>query len=338
MYKITASKGDVLVFTSIGLSAEEVIISSASIVTVGTENVIDVQLKELPSIFDYSLEELMELEVKTVSKMKESVSESPASTYVITEQMIKARGYHHLEEILHDLPGFDFDKSYGVNYSTIFMRGYRSENSDRFLLMFDGIPENDIWKQTTWISRQYPVSEIKQIEVVYGPASALYGTNAFSGIINVITKKGADVGKLNLTATGGSWGRKNIEISAGHQISKKVSFNITAKYFAANDLHQWDYFDGIGKDPNISNFSQSYINEIGENKAYYLIEGKKVEVALDDALPYDNYAVHANLQIGQFTFTALNWTKNELEGYFYIPFKRRDNFQTSICRGFSRAR
>ena len=258
-YKITAFEGAILVITSIGLTQEEIIVGKLTIEVVGTNNIINAKLEDISSIFDLSLEELMQLEVRTASKVKQSISETPASTYVITEQMIRDRGYHHLEEILHDLPGFDFNKSFGVNYSTIFMRGYRSENSDRFLLMFDGIPENDIWKQTTWISRQYPVSEIEQIEVVYGPASALYGTNAFTGIINVITKKGKDVGNFNITTTASSWGRKNIEFSTGQQVLPGVSYNVTAKYFGANDLHQWDYFDNIGKNES-PNFSQSYLN------------------------------------------------------------------------------
>lgn len=324
-YKISTNQGATLVVTSIELTAEEVVVGKLSIKVVGSSNIIDFQLESLSAIFDLSLEELMNLEVRTASKVKQSIDESPASTYVVTEQMIKDRGYHHLEEILHDLPGFDFDKSFGVNYSTTFMRGYRSENSDRFLLMFDGIPENDIWKQTTWMSRQYPVSQIKQIEVVYGPASALYGTNAFSGIINVITKKGSEVGAIDVVTTAGSYGRKNLEVSSGSQISKLVSFNITGKYFAADNLHQWDYFDGIGKDPNVNNFSQSYRNAMGTD-AYYMIEGEKVQVPLDDPLPYDNYALHANLMVGDFTFTALNWTKKEAEGYFYSPFKRRGQY------------
>ena len=174
-YKIEVGRNATLVFSFEGFEIQEINIEP-------TDIIIDVTLQLIPNIFDLSLEELMDLQVQTASKVKQNLNETPAATYVVTEYMIKAHGYHNLEEILHDLPGFDFNKSYGINYSTIFMRGYRSDNSDRFLLMFDGIPENDIWKQTTWISRQYPVSDIKQIEVVYGPASALYGTNAFSGI------------------------------------------------------------------------------------------------------------------------------------------------------------
>ncbi|MBI9066336.1 MAG: TonB-dependent receptor [Salinivirgaceae bacterium] len=277
---------------------------------------------------ELSLEELMNIRITTASKTSQSLSEAPATMVVITDQMIKDRGYHHLEEILHDLPGFDFNKNYGVNYSTIFMRGYRSDNSDRFILMFDGILENDIWKQTTWISRQYPVSQIKQIEVLYGPASALYGTNAFSGIINVISKKGDEVGDVNLVTTAGSYGRKNIEFATGKDVNENISYNVTAKYFSQDDLHQWDEFDAIdGRD---ANFSQSYLDirnnaadyEFDKNKMQFMLDGKLTETAFNENLPAENYGLHANVKFGNLTFTALNWTKREMEAYFYNPFKR----------------
>ena len=317
-YRISAKEGDILYVTHVGSATSEVLVSIQSIIVIGDSNIIDITLTGEDTIFEMSLEELMHLQVETASKKSQSLSEAPASVIVITESMIKNRGYHHLEEILHDIPGFDFNKNYGVNYSTIFMRGYRSENSDRFLLLFDGISENDIWKQTTWISRQYPVSQIKQIEILYGPASALYGTNAFSGIINVITKKGGDVGDLNFTITEGSWGRKNIEFSTGKTM-KNFSYNITGKYFSQNDLHQWDEHDAITGDPK--NFSQSYLNSIGQNMTYW-VDGELVQEDFNQNIPSEDYAIHANIKMGDLMFTAINWHKNEKEAYFYNPFKR----------------
>jgi len=308
-YSIEVEKGSVILFSHKQMVSKEV---------TANESKIDVVMASADDFFDLSLEELMELEVTTASKTKQSLAESPASVIVITAQNIRDRGYHHLEEILHDLPGFDFNKNYGNNYSTTFMRGYRSENSDRFILMFDGILENDIWKQTTWMSRQYPVTQIKQIEILYGPASALYGTNAFSGIINVITKKGDEVGLVNATTTGGSWGRKNVEVSSG-MTKGKFYYNVTGKYMAQDDLHQWDDFDAISGDS--SNFSQTYLDVIG-NRLLYNVDGKVIEEEFQTSIPSVNYGIHANLGFAGFTLTALNWTKKESEAYFYNPFKR----------------
>ncbi|HJW34486.1 MAG TPA: TonB-dependent receptor [Holophagaceae bacterium] len=113
-------------------------------------------------------------------------AEAPAKVVILTAQGIRQRGYLDLEEALHDLAGFDFNKVMGVEWSTVFMRGFRSANSDRFLLIWDGVVQNDVWKQNANLSRQYPLGNVKRIEILYGPASLLYGPNAFNGIINVI--------------------------------------------------------------------------------------------------------------------------------------------------------
>ncbi|MCP4147342.1 MAG: TonB-dependent receptor, partial [bacterium] len=276
--------------------------------------------ENVTDIIDVDLGDLLNVEVTTASKTAQSLAKAPATLLVITEQMIKDRGYHHLEEILHDLPGFDFNKGFGVNYSTIFMRGYRSANSDRFILLYDGILENDIWKQTNWISRQYPVSQIKQVEVLYGPASALYGTNAFSGIINVITKKPGEMSEHQLVVDYGSWGRKNIEFSSGKKLGKNFSYSLTIKYFGADDLHPWDHM----KLDYANDFSDAYKEQF--DAPYVYKEGALIDGDIDGALPYNDYAVHANIYFGNFKLTALNWTKKELEGYWYNPFKRRGQY------------
>ncbi len=126
--------------------------------------------------------------VTSVSKKAENVKEAPATVLVITEKDIKERGYTDIEQIFSDLPGFDISRTYGITYSNIYQRGYRSENTDRTLLLVDGVEDNDLWSGGIYLARQYPVTNIKRIEVVYGPASTMYGANAFLGVINIVTK------------------------------------------------------------------------------------------------------------------------------------------------------
>ncbi|MGH7340611.1 MAG: TonB-dependent receptor, partial [Candidatus Rokuibacteriota bacterium] len=98
-------------------------------------------------------------------------------------------GYRDVEQVLHDLPGFDISRGNGDLYSTLYQRGYRSNATDRTLVLVDGIEQNDLHSNIAYVSRQYPLSNIDRIEVVYGPASTMYGPNAFSGVINIITKE-----------------------------------------------------------------------------------------------------------------------------------------------------
>ena len=127
--------------------------------------------------------------VTSVSKAKEPLAEAPATVAVITGADIERRGYTDLEAVLRDLPGFDFSRRGGPSYSNIYQRGYRSIETNRTMLLIDGVEDNDLASSTAWLSRQFPLSNIDRIEVVYGPASTMYGANAFAGVINVVTKQ-----------------------------------------------------------------------------------------------------------------------------------------------------
>ena len=136
---------------------------------------------------------------------------------MITEEEIENRGYHDLEALLHDLPGFDISQSNGILYSNIYQRGYRSVNTDRTLILVDGVEENDIWGNFVYLSRQYPLSNIESVEVIYGPSSTIYGANAFLGVISINTKKASQLIKednkvgANIQAGYGQWNTRYLD-------------------------------------------------------------------------------------------------------------------------------
>ena len=101
----------------------------------------------------------------------------------------------------------DVARSYGADYVKTYWRGYRTGIGDPFLVMVDGVVFNHLWFDTADTPLvTYPISAIERVEVVYGPASALYGANAFMGVINLITRK-PDTDGLGLHGrfTGGSF-------------------------------------------------------------------------------------------------------------------------------------
>ena len=139
----------------------------------------------------YKEEDFFKLEdniVITASRKVQKVSEAPASVYVITDKQIRARGYRTLVDALHDVPGFDFQHTYGVYPELIHQRGLVGENN-RTLVYVDGVPDNNINENAVLAGTiRFPLNNVARIEIVSGPASALYGANAFNGIINIITK------------------------------------------------------------------------------------------------------------------------------------------------------
>jgi outer membrane receptor for ferrienterochelin and colicins len=145
------------------------------------------QFKDMFQLIKDSQERIVQ--ITSVSKRAENVLKVPATVIVITEKDFVRRGYQNLEQLLHDLSGFDIAKGNGPGYSNFYTRGYRSTSNDRMLMLIDGVEENDLASDNIPISRQYTLSDIDRVEVVYGPASTLYGNNAFMGVINIITKK-----------------------------------------------------------------------------------------------------------------------------------------------------
>ncbi len=192
------------------------------------------------------------VQVASVSKTQESLREAPATVVVVTGEEIERRGYIYLEELLHDLPGFDITRTYGFIYSNIYQRGLRSDLNTRTLLLIDGVEENELWSQSTEIGGQYPLINVERVEVVYGPASTMYGPSAFAGVINVITKDPESLlaegrgfaGKVHLTS--GSFDTNYIDaILAGRTKNGSMSWSLTSRFFQSDgmDLSSFDDWD-----------------------------------------------------------------------------------------------
>lgn len=143
-------------------------------------------------------EEMLSASVSSVSKKPERLQLAPANVRLITRQDIIDRGYLDIVDLLSDLPGFHVSRIFGQAHSNIYQLGYRQDNTERTLLMVDGVEENDIWSNWAYFSRQYPLSNIKAVEVIYGPSSAMYGPRAFVGTVNIITLDPKELGKDKL--------------------------------------------------------------------------------------------------------------------------------------------
>lgn len=149
----------------------------------------DLLFAEIPSVF-------------SASKYEQKISEAPARISIVTADEIRRYGYRSLVDVLNSLPGFQ--TTYDRNYSYVGARGFNvpGDYNTRFLLLVDGhrINENIY---DGWVADRGAVVDIdliKQVEVVRGPASSLYGSSAFFGVINVITKRGRDLEGVELSA------------------------------------------------------------------------------------------------------------------------------------------
>lgn len=164
------------------------------------------------SIYDLTLEELMNLEVVTAGKMKQKISEAAAVISVITDKQIHQRGYSNVGEALSSIPGIDMLYDYyQYNIGIRGINGGMRAWSRIVKVMIDNQPVSFRPSGENWLSDELiPIEMIKRIEVVRGPNSALYGANAYLGVINIITKNGNDVDGLFTSVKAenkwGNWG------------------------------------------------------------------------------------------------------------------------------------
>lgn len=158
----------------------------------------DLTLKAGQDLSDFSLEQLMQVKVEkviTASRFTQRVTEAPASMTVITSDEIRKYGYRTLADVLRSVPGLYVSNDH--NYSYLGVRGFSrpGDFNSRILLMIDGHRLNDSIFDTAAIGTELPldIDLIDYIEFMRGPGSSLYGSNAFFGVINIITRKTAEV-------------------------------------------------------------------------------------------------------------------------------------------------
>lgn len=146
----------------------------------------------------------------------QALRRAPAVATVITAEDIAAIGANDLDQVLETVPGLHVARS-AINYEPLYIaRGIFSVNNPQMLMLQNGVPMTTLLtgsRGTLWAG--YPVEHIARIEIIRGPGSALYGADAYSGVINIITKSAADTPGTHFAAGGGSFGTRDAWVQHG---------------------------------------------------------------------------------------------------------------------------
>ena len=141
---------------------------------------------------DLPLEQLMQMQVTTASRYAQTALEAPAAVSVVTAEDIRLLGYRSLAEVLASMRGLYV--SYDRAYHYLGTRGFATpgDYNTRVLLLVNGVRLNDNLYDQANIGTDFPIDLdlIERVEFVSGPGSAVYGANAFFGVVNVITRDG----------------------------------------------------------------------------------------------------------------------------------------------------
>jgi len=336
---------------------------AAYISSKGTGNFSNDDSQLFKDIYNTLLDSINESYVTSVSKKPEDIDLVTASIIIIKESEFSLRGYTDLVDLIMDQPGFDVSKIYGINYAQIYQRGFRQENTERTLFMIDGIEENDAWSNIAYLSRQYPLSNINSVEIIYGPASTVYGPRAFVGAINVITKthmymldnspktlkKDSLTFKIKANMQAGSYNSKCMDINIGAKY-KKTSLSLTTKFNTAdlrdlsyisfwdyklNDLDNLNYNGDILK--NLSYSDTSILKKLGLNPGNPLrnyfsgYSTSELKINSDSLSSLINMAkkIDKEKYIQQINGNQIGFSNSA--NYYYISAKiRTDNLEAGI--------
>jgi iron complex outermembrane receptor protein len=177
------------------------------------------------------LAQLMDIEVVVAaSKRAQSVREVPSSVSVITLAEIKAHGYRTLADVLQTVAGFY--TSTDRNYSFLGVRGFErpGDYNSRVLLLVNGLRTNDNVYDAASMGEEFIIDMdlVERIEVVRGPSAAIYGSNAFFAVVNVVTRRGANLQGAEVAASAGSFGTFAGRASYGRALASGVDVLFSA--------------------------------------------------------------------------------------------------------------
>jgi iron complex outermembrane receptor protein len=225
-----------------------------------------------------SLEELLNLEVQTSSRRVERIEDAPNTVYVVTQDQIRRRGYHTLLEVLRTVPGFGaFHKD--IQYVTQ-VRGIAPNDNEKIALLINGHNISNV-VEPDWVNGPIDLSIAEKIEVVVGPGSVLYGTDALLATINIITrlptKNEVNIAAGNVITEGtGVFGLKR---------SDDVYVVATATGMAKNGWDAWDKenHDGavLAGTENTGKLDPSYFLTVHGQVGEWSIQG----ISLNDTFP-----------------------------------------------------
>src|ERR1700726_4543495 len=186
--------------------------------------------QSVPDVTSMSLEDLMNMQVTSVSKRSQKVADAAAAIFVITQEDIRRSGATSIPDLLRMVPGLDVAQI-DANTWAISARGFNLQFENKLLVLIDGrAVYTPNFGGVYWDTQDVPLEDIDRIEVIRGPGGTVWGENAVNGVINVITKKAADTQGGLLTGGGGTLEQGFGTMQYGGKIKGETSYRIFTKY------------------------------------------------------------------------------------------------------------
>jgi iron complex outermembrane receptor protein len=226
-------------FLLVAVAAGLVLSQPAAAESAGNEQKID--------LMQMSIEELLSVEVYSASKFSQKITEAPSAVTIITAADIKSYGYRTLADILSSVRGIY--TTYDRNYRYVGVRGFNrpGDYNSRILVLVDGYRINEPIYDTALAGTEFflDIGLIERVEVVRGPGSSVYGSNAVFGVVNIITKRGGSYGGSEASASVASFGGIDGWLTYGRLFDNgaELLLSVTRNHSVGQDLFYPEFND-----------------------------------------------------------------------------------------------
>jgi iron complex outermembrane recepter protein len=183
-----------------------------------------------------TLEQLVNVQVTSVSKKETDAFASPAAITVITQDDIQRNGFTSIPEALSMVPGMDVAQITGNEWA-VSARGFNSEYVGNLLVLVDG---RTVYTPASsgvfWESQNVVMEDLDRIEVIRGPGATLWGANAVNGVVNIISKSAKDTQGGLVSTSFGTEEQPIVTMRYGSELTTNVYYRVYAKYSSAPGL------------------------------------------------------------------------------------------------------
>ena len=189
------------------------------------------QQKAASDLTSASLEDLMNIEIVSVSKTEQKLSQAASAVFVITQEDIRRSGALNIPDLLRMVPGLDVAQI-DSNTWAISARGFNARFANELFVMVDG---RSVYTETFggvyWDVLNLPLEDIERIEVIRGPGGSVWGANAVNGVINIVTKKSSETHGVSVVSGGGNVTQGSGTVQFGGHLGASSDFRAYTQYF-----------------------------------------------------------------------------------------------------------
>jgi iron complex outermembrane receptor protein len=180
---------------------------------------------------DLGIEELLNVEITSVTKKQTPLMATPAAVAVLTGDDVRRLGVTSIPEALRAVPGMQVARI-NANSWAITARGFNNQFANKLLVMVDGrTVYTPTFAGVYWDVQDMVLQDLERIEIIRGPGATLWGANAVNGVINILSKSAKDTQGGLVSADYGTEDRPSVSARYGGQLATNLFYRVYVKYF-----------------------------------------------------------------------------------------------------------